>query len=246
MEKKEVITGRNPVIEYLRGLKDHSGVELHISDSAHGKIIEEILGICRNKRVKIIQESKGFFSSYASSSVHQGVVLFLPKQQAQGKSGGVSTLEKIAAEKGVIVLLDQITDPHNLGSIIRSAEALGCGAVAITKDNSAAINDTVIKTSAGATAYIETITVTNISQFLDELKSLGFWIAGTSDHGNVSLDKLKDIRPACIIIGSEGKGMRRLTEEKCDYVVSIPLKGQISSLNASVAAGIVIYKIING
>jgi len=244
MEKKEVITGRNPVIEYLRGVKDPSGIELHVSDSAHGKIIDEILGICRNRKVKIIQENKDFFAQYASSSVHQGVVLYVPKKVKKEESG--SLLQKIADNKGVIVLLDQITDPHNLGSIIRSAEALGCGAVAITKDNSAAINDTVIKTSAGATAYIETITVTNIAQFLDELKTLGFWIAGTSDHGDVSLDKLKDIRPACIIIGSEGKGMRRLTEEKCDYIVSIPLHGKISSLNASVAAGIVIYKIING
>lgn len=244
MEKKEVITGRNPVIEYLRGLKDPSGVELHVSDSAHGKIIDEILGICRNKRVKVVQEDKGFFSAYSSSSVHQGVVLYIPRKSQREESGSV--LKKIADTGGVIVLLDQITDPHNLGSIIRSAEALGCGAVAITKDNSAAINDTVIKTSAGATAHIETITVTNISQFLDELKELGYWIAGTSDHGNVSLEKLKDIRPACIIIGSEGKGMRRLTEDKCDYVVSIPLKGNINSLNASVAAGIVIYKIING
>lgn len=244
MEKKEVITGRNPVIEYIRGVRDTSGVELHISDSAHGKIIDEILGICRNKKIKIIQENRGFFSDYASSSVHQGVVLYLPKHQGKADTG--STIQRIAAEKGVIVLLDQITDPHNLGSIIRSAEALGCGAVAITKDNSAAINDTVIKTSAGATAHIETISVTNIAQFLDELKNLGYWIAGTSDHGNVSLDKLREIRPACIIIGSEGKGMRRLTEDKCDYVVSIPLKGKISSLNASVAAGIVIYKIING
>lgn len=244
MEKKEVITGRNPVIEYLRGVKDPSGIELHVSDSAHGKIIDEILGICRNRKIKIMRENKGFFADYTSSSVHQGVVLHVPKKKQKVETG--SLLQKIADAKGVIVLLDQITDPHNLGSIIRSAEALGCGAVAITKDNSAAINDTVIKTSAGATAYIETITVTNIAQFLDELKTLGFWIAGTSDHGDVLLDKLKDIRPACIIIGSEGKGMRRLTEEKCDYIVSIPLHGKISSLNASVAAGIVIYKIING
>ena len=244
MEKKEVITGRNPVIEYLRSVTDTSGVELHISGSAHGKIIDEILGICRNKKIRTVMESGEFFSDYASSSVHQGVVLYAPKRTCTSDSGSI--LQKIADNRGVIVLLDQITDPHNLGSIIRSAEALGCGAVAITKDNSAAINETVIKTSAGATAYIETITVTSITRFLDELKSLGFWIAGTSDHGNVSLDRLKDIRPACIIIGSEGKGMRRLTEEKCDYVVSIPLRGKISSLNASVAAGIIIYRIING
>jgi len=242
MEKKEIVTGRNPVFEYLKELSQSHGAQLHISSSAHGKIIDDIVALAKKKNIKILYEDKSFFSSLGSASSHQGVALFTVTKKLTDES---SMLSSIAQEKGVIVFLDQITDPHNLGSIIGSAEALGCSCVAITKDNSAPINETVIKTSAGATAHIRIITITNAAQFLEDLKSYGFWIIGTSDHGKTYLNQLKDIKPACIVIGNEGKGMRRLTEEKCDFVVSIPLKGKISSLNASVAAGIVIYKLLN-
>lgn len=242
MEKKKIISGRNPVIEYLNSIDDGSGMELHLSSSAHGKIIIEIQHICRRKKVKIITEDKTFFKDISSSSTHQGVALHIPA--AKKESDPFEVLKKVASEKGTIILLDQITDPHNLGSIIRSAEALGCGAVILPKDKSAEVNETVHKTSAGATAHIEIITIVNVAQFLDELKEFGFWIVGTSDHGTIPVTKLSDVHPACIIIGSEGKGMRRLTEEKCDYIVSIPLKGKVSSLNASVAAAIVMYEIL--
>lgn len=242
MEKKKIISGRNPVIEYLNSIDDGSGMELHLSSSAHGKIIIEIQHICRRKKVKIITEDKSFFRDFSSSATHQGVALHIPV--AKKESDPFEVLKKTAAEKGTVILLDQITDPHNLGSIIRSAEALGCGAVILPKDKSAEVNETVIKTSAGATAHIEIITIVNVAQFLEDLKELGFWIVGTSDHGTIPITGLKDVHPACIIIGSEGKGMRRLTEEKCDYIVSIPLKGKVSSLNASVAAAIVMYEIM--
>jgi len=243
MENKEIIIGRNPVFEYIRELNNGCGASVHILQSAHGKIIEDIIALCKKKKIDIKYESKDFFSRYASSSTHQGVILFLPK--TIHKEDTKSFLTGIAKNNGVIVLLDQITDPHNLGSIIRSAEALGCNAIILPKDNSATINETVIKTSAGATAHIKIITITNVSQFLDEIKDSGFWIIGTSGNANTDIALIKNVKPACIIIGNEGKGMRRLTEEKCDYIVSIPLKGKISSLNASVAAGIIIYKIIN-
>ncbi len=243
MEKKKIITGRNPVIEYLNSITDGNGMELHLSSSAHGKIIVEIQHICRRKKVKIITEDKDFFKDVSSSSVHQGVALHIPAAKKDDIDPS-EILKKIAEEKGAVILLDQITDPHNLGSIIRSAEALGCGAVIIPKNNSAEVNETVHKTSAGATAHIEIITIVNVAQFLDELKELGFWIVGTSDRGTIPITKLNDIHPACIIIGSEGKGMRRLTEEKCDYIVSIPLKGKVSSLNASVAAAIIMYEVL--
>ncbi len=242
MEKKKIITGRNPVIEYLNSIEDGSGMELHLSSTAHGKIISEIQGICRRKKVKIITEDKTFFKDLSSSATHQGVALHI--NAGKSESDPSEILKNIAAAGGSIVLLDQITDPHNLGSIIRSAEALGCGAVVIPKNNSAAVNETVIKTASGATAYIEIITIVNVAQFIDELKTSGFWIVGTSDHGTTPITKLGDVHPACIVIGSEGKGMRKLTEEKCDYIVSIPLKGKVSSLNASVAAAIVIYEVL--
>lgn len=242
MEKKKIITGRNPVIEYLNSITDGSGMELHLSSSAHGKIIVEIQHICRRKKVKIISEDKNFFKDTSSASTHQGVSLYIPVAKKEIEPSEI--LKKVAEEKGTVILLDQITDPHNLGSIIRSAEALGCGAVIIPKNNSAEVNETVHKTSAGATAHIEIITIVNVAQFLEELKDLGFWIIGTSDHGTIPITELADVHPSCIIIGSEGKGMRRLTEEKCDYIVSIPLKGKVSSLNASVAAAIVMYEVI--
>jgi 23S rRNA (guanosine2251-2'-O)-methyltransferase len=242
MEKKKIITGRNPVIEYLNAADDGEGMELHLSLTAHGKIITDIQNLCRKKNIRIITEDKSFFSKNAPSSVHQGVVLHVtPGKNIPDYAG---TLKRISENNGTAVLLDHITDPHNTGSIIRSAEALGCDAVIIPKDNSAGVNETVIKSSAGATAHIEVITITNVSQFLDELKKIGFWIIGTSGHGTVSPDKLREIHPACVIIGSEGKGMRRLTAEKCDYIVSIPLKGRVSSLNASVAAGIILYELM--
>jgi len=245
MEKKEIISGRNPVLEYLNSAEDCSGFELHLSQGAHGKIITDIQNICKRKKVKILLADKSSLSSM-SSSKHQGVVLYIPaKKQVHEKQTNDKTdiLKKIADEKGIIVLLDQITDPHNLGSIIRSAEAFGCNAIILPKDNSADVNETVIKTSAGATAHIEIITIGNVAQFLKDIKKTGFWIIGTSDKGTVSIKKHNNIYPACIIIGSEGKGMRRLTEEHCDYIVSIPLRGRVGSLNASVAAGIVIYEI---
>ena len=245
MEKKEIIIGRNPVLEYLNSIEDCTGFELHLSSTAHGKIIADIQNICKIKNVKIVIEDKLSLSSL-SSSKHQGVVLYIPiKKQVYDRT---ELLKKIAENKGIIVLLDQITDPHNLGSIIRSAEAFACSAVILPRDNSAIVNETVVKSSAGATAHIEIITIVNVAQFLEDIKKIGFWIIGTSDRGTISIKEHnlyhKNFYPACIIIGSEGKGMRRLTEEHCDYIVSIPLKGRVGSLNASVAAGVVIYEIM--
>ena len=241
MEKKEIVTGRNPVIEYLKSVPDTTGMSVHISEGSHGRVIDEILMLCKKRKVQVVTEGKSFFNRF-SSAAHQGVVLMMPRSKDVPEQGDV--LSSAAAEKGVVVLLDQVTDPHNMGSIIRSAEALGCRAVIIPKNNSAGINETVIKTAAGATAHIEIIQVTNVAQFIEELKGMGFWIIGTSDHGTVKITELKEILPACIVIGGEGKGMRRLTEEKCDYTVSIPLRGRVSSLNAAVAAGIVIYEVL--
>lgn len=242
MEKKEVIIGRNPVLEYLKSMKGSIKGELHVSLSAHGKIITDIENLAKSRNIQVLHQGKDYFKKISSSSSHQGVALIIHKTAE--KTDPQTLLKRIIDEKGVIVLLDQITDPHNLGSIIRSAEALGCGAVVIPKNNSADINETVIKASAGATAYMEIITIANVAQFLDQIKKDGFWVIGTSDHGTVKINELSVIRPACLVVGSEGKGMRRLTEEKCDYIVSIPLKGKVSSLNASVAAGIAMYEIL--
>ncbi|MCU0822459.1 MAG: 23S rRNA (guanosine(2251)-2'-O)-methyltransferase RlmB, partial [Spirochaetes bacterium] len=139
------------------------------------------------------------------------------------------------------VLLDQLSDPYNIGSIIRSAEALGADAAVMPRSNSPDINETIKKTSAGATAHLKIMSISNVAGFIDSAKEAGFWIIGSDEEGSEELDRMKELKPAVIIIGNEGTGMRRLTREKCDFVFRIPLKGKISSLNASVAAGIMLY-----
>ncbi len=241
MENKEIISGRNPVVEYLRALKGGvSGSELFVSSSAHGKIIIQIVELARSKGIKVSMKDREFFRKHSSSQSNQGVMLLAPVQM-KGDSLEKELL-KIHARGGIVLVLDQVTDPHNLGSIIRSAEALGCETIVIPRKNSAEVNETARKSAAGATAHVNIHRITNLSRFLDSVKSLGFWVVGTSDHGKEDLSGLRKIRPACIIIGSEGRGMRRLTEERCDYVFAIPLRGKVSSLNASVAAGIVLYE----
>ncbi len=246
MEDKELIFGRNPVLEYLRAAGTEPHAELFVALTAHGKIIDEIVSAAQAKRIKISRMDRDFFAHLGASSRHQGVALKLQAPAAAANDTGMEGLfARCADRKGVLVLLDQITDPHNTGSIIRTAEALGCDGVIIPKAHSSGITPVVIKASAGATAHIETQQISNVASFLDEAKKHGFWIIGTADAGAQDLSKIGMVRPAVVIIGSEDSGMRRLTAEKCDFIVRIPLAGKISSLNASVAAGIVLYQIMH-
>ncbi len=241
-----MIFGRNPVLEYIKRASKDSGSVLHVQKNAHGKIISTITDEAKKKNMRIVFEEKTFFTSRFSSATHQGVAL----ETASGSSSKADMGEKelLAAakeKKGVLVFLDRITDPHNAGSIIRSAEALGAVGVVLPKSNSVDITPTVIKSSAGATAHIDIVRVSNPARFLEDAKDEGFWIIGTSDHGTADIKSLRNLKPAVIVIGSEGSGMKKLTEEKCDTLVRIPLKGQVSSLNASVAAGIILFEILD-
>jgi 23S rRNA (guanosine2251-2'-O)-methyltransferase len=241
MENKDLIYGRNPVLEYIKSSESGKGMELFISDSAHGPAVDTIKKEASKKNIRIRIVKKDFFSDMEHLS-NQGVAL---KYRNEKKSSDPEILlKKTFDEKSCLVLLDQITDPQNTGSIIRTAEALGCSGVITLKDNSSSINSTVIKASAGATAHIEIATVTNASAFIQKAKDSGLWVIGSSDRGSHELSGIKKFRPALIVIGSEGSGMRKLTGERCDVTVRIPLKGEVSSLNASVAAGIIIYEIM--
>lgn len=242
MENKKIILGRNPVFEYIKSLDSSGGCELFLLQNVHGKIIDIILKEAQKKGIRPHYKDKNYFHKLSPSSKHQGVALALPG--GSEPQPGTDLIEEAAAAGGVLVLLDHIIDPHNTGAIIRTAEALGCRGVLYPKSNSAGITPTVIKASAGATAHIPLQEVSNVASCIDKAKSSGFWVIGTSDQGTHDLTKIQSIRPSLIIIGSEGEGMKRLTKEKCDYIVSIPLKGKISSLNASVAAGIVLYEIL--
>lgn len=243
MENKKIIFGRNPVLEYLKSAGRESSMELHISAAAHGKIIDIIRSEAKKQGVPVFGEQKEYFESLGPSSNHQGVVLLVTRHGNTTVS--IDDLLSLAAgENGVIVLLDQVTDPHNTGSIIRSAEALGAHGVVMPAAHTSGVTPTVVKSSAGATAHIPVITVPNAAAFMEQAKKAGLWIIGTSDHGTVKMSRIREMKPAVVVIGSEGTGMRRLTEEKCDMTVKIPLKGKVSSLNASVAAGIILYQVL--
>ena len=246
MENKEIIIGRNPVSEYLKNIPKQSGALLFVAESAHGKIIDSIKDRARDKGVQVQLKDKKFFNRLGSSSQHQGVALEVKQGHTKQEKKRPEDLIKETAEKqGLLILLDHLTDPHNVGAIIRSAEALGCTGVIMPSANAIDITPTVVKASAGATAHIPVVKIANVARFLDLAKDQGLWIIGTTDHGSHALGELKDVKPAVLVIGSEGSGMKRLTEEKCDYLASIPLPGEVSSLNASVAAGIAIYVLLN-
>lgn len=239
------VYGRNAVLEYLRTLKEGQGAELYVSQSAHGKIIQEIMNEASRARVRVVPREKGFFSDLGPSSVHQGVALNIQRDAGDAaRAGDDGLIERAVSSRGVIVLLDQLTDPHNVGSIIRTAEALGAVGVVTLKAHSSPVTATVIKASAGATAHLPVLEVSNAAQFLDKAKRAGCWIIGSAANGTVGMKRLRELRPAVLVIGSEGTGMRRITGEKCDHVVRIPLKGRVESLNASVAAGILLYELL--
>jgi 23S rRNA (guanosine2251-2'-O)-methyltransferase len=244
VENKELVFGRNPVLEYLQSAKPGSNFELFVAQSAHGKIINSIVHAAEAKSIKVQFKDKAFFAGLGPSSRHQGVILKIPRSfHVTGTVAG-PLLTYIREHRGVLVLLDRITDPHNVGSIIRTAEALGCGGVILSKSHAPGITPGVVKASAGATAHIEIHHASNIASFLAEARAAGLWIIGASEHGEKDLDTIGDIRPCVVVIGSEDTGMRQLTLEKCDFLVRIPLAGKVSSLNASVAAGIILYQIM--
>ena len=170
--------------------------------------------------------------------LHQGIVMDV----MDFKTYDIDVIHDIKSEYPLVVMLDHIEDPHNFGAIIRSCEALGVDAIIIPNDRSVSVNGTVIKTSAGAIEHIKIIRVTNLVKCINYLKKSSFWIVG-SDMSSTSIGDIDVKMPICLVIGNEGHGMSRLVRESCDYVVSIPMEGKVNSLNASVACGILVYKI---
>jgi len=168
---------------------------------------------------------------------HQGIILDVPDFQYS------SLKELLTSNKPFIVMLDHVEDPHNFGAIIRTCEAAGVDGIIIPKDRSVSVNSTVMKTSSGALSNMKICMVTNLNATISELKDKGLWIVGTDIDGKQGYSEINYDFPVCLIIGSEGFGMSRIIKESCDYIVKIPMKGKVNSLNASVAAGILIYKI---
>lgn len=236
------VFGKNPVMEALRSDKKIDKIYC-LERKNKSTADQDLIDLATEKSVKVIEVSKNKLDSLASDGNHQGIVAIVEDYI-------YSTLEDVLEKAHkrnktpFLVILDGITDVHNFGAIIRSCECAGVDGIIIPERRSAQINDTVAKTSAGALEYMPIIRVVNINTTIEGLKSKGFWIYGADMNGDKAYYNEKYDGSVALVIGGEGKGISRLTREKCDTIVEIPMYGRINSLNASCAATILIYEVI--
>lgn len=238
-EDNGLIIGRNPVIEALKADKP---IDTLFVNADAGGSIGMISRMARDKGIVIKQVSDKKLTSMSRGASHQGCIAV----GACAEYVSVEDILNISKQKGTepfIIICDEIEDPHNLGAIIRTAEAAGADGIIIPKRRSASLNFTVNKTSAGAASWVPVARVPNLGAAIDVLKENGVWIYGTDVSGE-SYTEVSMTGAVGLVIGSEGFGMGRLIREKCDYLLSLPMNGRITSLNASVAAGIFMYEAV--
>lgn len=240
MEENQV-EGRNSVIELLKSGKDINRLYIQKGEK-HGSILE-IIKLAKKNKVIISEVEKSKLDKMANMQNHQGVIALVPPFEYSDVEDILEEAKK-RNEDPFILILDQIEDVHNLGSIIRTAECSGVHGIIIPKRRAAQVNSTVNKTSAGAVQYMKIARVNNINETINYLKENNVWIYGTDMNGTSYYDEQDYKGGVGIVIGSEGSGMSRLVKENCDFLIKIPMKGKINSLNASVSAGIVMYEIM--
>ncbi len=236
MEKTQILCGIHAVSEALR-----AGRALERVVAARGgknPRFQQLIDECRQAGVPVRFEPRGTLDRIARGENHQGVI-------AMAAATTYRRLREVLAElsgPGLLVVLDGVEDPHNLGAIIRSAHAAGAGAVIVPERRSAPLNETVAKAAVGALEYLPVVRVKNINRALAALKQAGFWILGLDERGTQDYDQADLRSPTALVLGGEGKGLHRLTAERCDMLLRIPMAGRIASLNVSVAAGIVLFE----
>ena len=235
------IEGRNSVLELLESGKDINKIFIEKGEK-HGSI-HKIIAIAKERKIIIVEKEKKKMHEIAQTSNYQGVIAIVPPFE-YCEIEDILEKAKEKEEEPFVLILDGIEDPHNLGSIIRTAETAGVHGIIIPKRRAACVNSTVAKTSAGAVEYMKIARVTNISDAIERLKKAGLWICGT----DINTDKYyydQDLTgPIGIVIGNEGNGISEKVKKNCDFLVKIPMKGKVTSLNASVSAGIIIYETI--
>ena len=240
-ESDGIIEGRNAVIEALRAGTPIDKV--YIAKGETDAALGHIAAKAREKGIAIVDCDRRKLDGMSVTHAHQGVIAMAAVREYVD----VEDILSAAREKGeapLIVVCDELSDPHNLGAVIRTAECAGAHGVIIPKRRSAGLTAIVAKTSAGAVSYLPVARVPNLTAVLKELKDEGLWVFGAAADGGTSLYDADLKGPAAIVIGSEGDGMGRLVREQCDFLVSIPMKGRLNSLNASAAAAVVLYEAV--
>ena len=235
------IEGRNSVLELLESGKDVNKIFVTRGEK-HGSI-NKILGIAKERKIIVVEKDKKQMDEMAQEENYQGVIAIVPPFEYVE----ISDILQVAKERNedpFVIVLDGIEDPHNLGSIIRTAETAGVHGVIIPKRRAASVNSTVNKASAGAVEHMKIARVTNISDAIEELKQAGLWVCGTAVDTNKYYYNQDLTGPLAIVIGNEGKGIGEKVKKNCDFLVKIPMKGKVQSLNASVSTGIVVYEAV--
>ncbi len=244
MEKEEYndqVEGRNAVLELLESGRDINKI-LVANGEKHGSI-HKILAIAKERKIIVTEMERNKLNQIAQTPNNQGVIAIVPPYD-YCEVEDILEEAKRKDEMPFILILDGIEDPHNLGSIIRTAETAGVHGIIIPKRRAASVNSTVSKVSAGAVEYMKIARVNNINETIRYLKEQDVWICGTDMDTNTIYTKQDYKMPIAIVIGSEGFGMSRLVKENCDFLVKIPMKGKITSLNAAVSAGIIMYEVV--
>ena len=237
-ENSEMIAGKNPVLEALRAGREIN--KLWIAEGVKKTGIQELIDLAKERGVLVQFVPKQKVDKLADN--HQGIVASVAAYD-YSEIEDLFNAAKAKNEDPFFLILDELEDPHNLGSIMRTADAIGVHGIIIPKRRAVGLTAVVAKASTGAIEHVPVVRVTNLAQTVDELKERGIWIAGTDAKGSADYRKMDATLPLAIIIGSEGKGMARLLKEKCDFLYHLPMVGHVTSLNASVAAALLMYEV---
>lgn len=229
-----IVYGINPVLEALRAGRVR---ELRIGERADDRV-RELLALASERDVRVRRVPADALQRQSQGGVHQGVVA----EVEDVRDYSIEDLVRGAAGTPLLVVLDGIEDPHNMGAILRTADAAGVDGVIVQERRSAALGGAAAKASAGAVSHVKVAQVVNVARAIDELKELGVWSVGLAGEADTPYDTLDLAGPTALVMGAEGPGLRRLVREKCDFLASIPMQGHVGSLNVSVAAGVVLFE----
>ncbi len=215
-----------------------------IARGRHGERIEELVQLARARGVPVRFENRGQVDRLAGTREHQGVVALAAAKPAVGLEDLLRKTARQGPQQGLLVLLDGVEDPQNLGAVVRTSLAAGADGVVIPERRAAGPTDSVARASAGALAHLPVARVTNLARAMEELKGAGYWLVGLEEHAEKSYTEADFTGAVAIVLGGEGKGLHELVRKRCDFLVSIPTTGPVRSLNVSVAAGIVLFEAV--
>ena len=235
-----IICGIHAVESALRNDAENLG-QIWLDKRSRNDRLKKLVQMAEESGLRLLAADPDKLDKIAGNNRHQGIVAEYFKLKSYTENDLYDLLDALE-ETPFLLVLDGVTDPHNLGACLRTAEGAGVHAVIAPKDNAASITPTVRKVASGAAEVVPFIAVTNLARTLDTLKERGIWLTGTSDKAKQTLYQADLKGPVAIVMGAEGAGIRRLTEERCDFLVSIPMKGQVSSLNVSVATGVCLFE----